>query len=132
MTETDNDDELFAKVGSDDGTDIKQEDENSDDDEEELGKEGYLRHQAIYIKQFKERFIVLNKNYIFFYENNKKTKIAESIDLSGYKTVQQKGAQIEITHKNNKDRNVTFAAPTTDEAALWTKMINHRINRIAS
>ena len=99
--------------------------------EVEVTHEGYLQRQSLYLKKLRKRFIILRENHLFCYDNHKKTRITELINLAPYRKAQasqKEVSQIDLLPQNNRDSTLVFAAKSMEEAEEWINAINQSIN----
>ena len=121
--------------------DEEMDDDMDVDDEKKTGNfkgdniirmEGYLKKQSLHLKKFRDRFIVLRENHLFCYEDHKKTKTTEIIELSLYDNVQlsqNKLNQYVLIPKNEEGKIRVFATESLEKATHWINAINSSINQ---
>ena len=117
---------------SDPEDDTKQDEKIADNDHTpiaiEIDYDGYLEIHPVYLyTKPKKRYIILKENHLFSYDNEKKTRITESIDLSSYNKAQLSSnelTQFQLVTSNTFGTNRCFSAKTMDEAQKWIKHIN--------
>ena len=105
---------------------------SSEENKEELTKEGFLKQQSKYLKQFKKRFVILKENHLFCYTNEKKTEITQLIDLSIFKKAQlsknwKSVNQFELVPNNDIDKTSVFEADKINDVDEWISIINQSI-----
>ena len=110
---------------------LKDQQKQEKDAVNEVTNEGYLNKQSLYLKKFKNRYVILRENHLFCYDNHKKTKIIEFIKLASFETVKLSNTelnQFELIPKNEKEKIIVFEAKSLDEAQEWISYLHCSMN----
>ena len=113
---------------------IKESDDDDEKDENVVIMEGYLRKKSLYLKQLRQRYIVIKSNYsCLSYKDHNKLDLTETIDLSQFDEVRisEDGSsrrQFELIQSNDCNKKRVFVADSMKDLDEWYNAFKLALN----